>query len=125
MKVFCCRLISYMLMVSLISLPFSSQAALIGTDQVVRQAQAQSDRDRVREVVARADVQKVLQSYGVTPQAAQERVDALTDMEIQQVTGKLDSLPAGAEGGAAITVLLVVLLVVVIYVLLQHIYPKR
>lgn len=125
MKVFFCRLVSCMLVVSLISLPFSSQAALIGTDQVLRQAQGQSDRDRVRELVARTDVEKVLQSYGVSQKAAQERVDALTDMEIQQITNKLDTLPAGAEGGAAITVLIVVLVVVIIYVILQHTYPKR
>jgi hypothetical protein len=112
-----------MLVVSLVGMPLSTQAALIETDQVLRQAQTQSDR-RVSDLVARADVQQALQSYGVTPQAAQERVAALTDTEIQQITGKLDSLPAGAIG-AGETVLIVVLVIVAIYVILQHIYPRR
>jgi hypothetical protein len=112
-----------MLAVSLVSLPLSTQAALIETDQVLRQAQSQSDRDRVRDLVARADVQQALQSYGISPRTAQERVDALTDMEIQQVAGKLDSLPAGASAGE--TVLIVVLVVIAIYVILYHIYPRR
>jgi hypothetical protein len=113
-----------MLVVSLVGMPLSTQAALIETDQVLRQAQTQSDRNRVSDLVARADVQQALQSYGVTPQAAQERVAALTDTEIQQITGKLDSLPAGAIG-AGETVLIVVLVIVAIYVILQHIYPRR
>jgi len=123
MKVFFCRLISYMLVVSLVGLPLSTQATLIETDQVLRQAQAQSDRARMRDLVARADVQKALESYGVGQQTAQQRVDALTDTEIQQIIGKLDSLPAGASAGE--TVLIVVLLIIVIYVILQHVYPKK
>jgi hypothetical protein len=121
MKVFLCRLISYLLVFSLTGLPFTTQAALIGTDEVVRQVQSQSDRDRVQELVARADVQQTLQAYGVNPQLAQERVDALTDMEIQQIAGKLDSMPAGAIGTGE-TVLLAVLLVIVIYIVLKYLY---
>ena len=123
MKVFFCRLVSCMLIVSLAGLPLSTQATLIETDQVLRQAQGQSDRARMRDLVARADVQKALESYGVGAQTAQQRVDALTDSEIQQIMGKLDSLPAGASAGE--TVLIVVLLIIVIYVILQHVYPKK
>ena len=123
MKVFFCRLVSYMLVVSLVGLPLSTQATLIETDQVLRQAQAQTDRARMHDLVARADVQKALESYGVGARTAQQRVDALTDTEIQQIIGKLDSLPAGA--GAAETVVIVVLLIVIIYVILQHVYPKK
>ena len=123
MRVFFHRLISYMLVASLAGLPLSTQATLIETDQVLRQAQAQSDRARMRDLVARADVQKALESYGVGAQTAQQRVDALTDTEIQQIIGRLDSLPAGASAGE--TVLIVVLLIVVIYVILQHVYPRK
>ena len=70
MKVFLCRLISYLLVFSLAGLSFTTQATLIGTDVVVKQAQSQSDRDRVRDLVARADVQQALQAYGVNPQMA-------------------------------------------------------
>ena len=121
MKVFSCRLISHLLVISLIALPFSTQAALVGTGEVVQQAQTQSDRDRVRDFVARADVQKQLEAYGVNPQIAKERVDALTDMEVQHIAGKLDALPAGASGAAEIVVI-VGILIVVIYVLLKYVY---
>jgi predicted PurR-regulated permease PerM len=121
MKVFLCRLISYLLVFSLAGLPFTTQATLIGTDVVVKQAQSQSDRDRVRDLVARADVQQALQAYGVNPQMAKERVDALTDMEVQEMAGKLDTLPAGASGTGE-TVVIAVLLVIIIYVILRYVY---
>jgi hypothetical protein len=121
MKVFFCRLISHLLIVSLIALPFSTQAALVGTDEVVKQAQAQSDRDRVRDFMARADVQAELQKYGVTAQSAKERVDALTDMEVREIAGQIDALPAGASG-AVETTAIVVLLVVLIYIILKYVY---
>jgi len=121
MKVFLCRLISYLLVFSLAGMSFTTQAALIGTHEVVQQASAQSDRERVRDLVARADVQQALQAYGVSPQTAQERVDALTDMEVQEMAGKLGTLPAGASGTGE-TILLALLLVVVIYIILQYVY---
>ena len=122
MKVFFCRLISHLLVISLIAAPFSTQAALVGTDEVVRLAQAQSDRDMVRNFVARSDVQRELQTLGVDPRNAKERVDALTDMEVREIAGKISALPAGA--GTAETVILVVLLVIAIYVILKYVYEK-
>ena len=70
-----------------------AQAGLIGTDQVV--APAQSERDRVKALVARPEVAKKLESLGVPPANAQARVDALTDEEVHALAAKLDALPAG------------------------------
>ena len=123
MKAFFCRLISQLLVVSLIVLPFSTQAALIGTGELTASPQAQADRDKVRDFMARAEVQKQLQVLGVNPDIAKDRVNALTDQEVQHLAGKIDTLPAGAIGGVEV-VALTVLLIVVIYVLLKYIYGK-
>ena len=123
MKAFFCRLISQLLVVSLILLPFSTQAALIGTGDVIASAQGQADRDKVRDFMARAEVQEQLQSFGLNPDTAKDRVDALTDQEVQHLAGKIDSLPAGAIGGWEV-VALTALLVVVIYILLKYTYGK-
>lgn len=122
MKVFFCRLISHLLVISLIAAPFSAQAAMIGTDEVVKQSQAQSDRDKVRDFMARVDVQRELQSMGVSPQLAKERVNALTDMEVRDIAGKLDSLAAGA--GALEVIVIVVVAVTLIYIILKYVYDK-
>lgn len=108
------RMISRILIASLISLvvPFqSAYAGIVGTDKVAISAQSQYDRDRVRAFMEREDVRKELQTQGVSVQTAQARVDALTDQEVQQIAGKLDTLPAGGEIlGILFTVFLVLLI---------------
>jgi hypothetical protein len=119
------RLVSYALVFSLAGLPFTAQAGMIGTDEVVEQSQAQSDRAKVRDFLVRADVQQQLQQQGLTLQAAQERVDALTDAEAQHLAGKIDTLPAGATSGAVAVVALTVLLVAVTYIIVRLFYPRK
>jgi hypothetical protein len=50
---------------------------------------------------------------GVGPAAAAERANALTDDEVQQLAGRIDSLPAGADISTAglLLVLIVILLI--------------
>lgn len=130
MRIYFCRFVSYLLAVSLAGLPFTAQAGLIATDEVATQAVApavhdESARERVRDFVARADVQQQLQQHGLTSQVAKDRIDALTDAEVQQIAGKIDSLPAGASAGGTATVALVFLLVAVTYMLVRLMYPPK
>ena len=59
-----------------------------------------ANRDKVLGFVARADVQKQMETLGLTPANAADRVNAMTDEEVQRVAGKIDSLPAGAMSSA-------------------------
>lgn len=90
------KLISQLLIVSMVLLPFSTQAGMIGTDQVIANATAQANRDKVRDFVSRTDVVKQFEALGLTATTAQERVNAMTQEEINSIAGKIDSLPAGA-----------------------------
>lgn len=105
------RLISRLLIVCLIGLPFQVSAGMIGTDQVVSAAQAQAARTAVLSQITRADVSAQLQSLGLTPQAAKDRVAALTDSEVTRLAGQIDSLPAGADGGALLLLILIGVLI--------------
>ena len=107
------RLISRLLIVCLIGLPFQASAGLIGTDQAVSAAQAQAARGMVLSQISRSDVASQLQSLGLTPQAAADRVAALTDAEVAKLAGQIDGLPAGAGSGGA--VLLLILIAVLIW----------
>ncbi len=120
MKAFSRRFICNLVILSTIVMPYSAhtQAALIGTEQALANVQAQ--RDKVQGFVARADVQNQLASLGLDAALASERVNALTDDEVQQLAGKIDSLPAGADGGLVITVLLIVVLVILILYLVDN-----
>ena len=91
------KLISQLLILSMVLLPFSSQAGMISTDQGITNAAAQTDRAKVANFVARADVQKQMQVLGLSPANAKDRVAALTDEEVQRIAGKIDSAPAGAS----------------------------
>jgi hypothetical protein len=91
------KLISQLLIVSMVLLPFSTQAGLIGTDQVVAGSIDQANRDKVRDFVSRTDVQKQFEALGLTAATAQDRVNAMTQEEINRIAGNIDTLPAGAD----------------------------
>ena len=90
------KLISQLLIVSMILLPFSTQAGMIGTDQVIASATDQANVDKVRDFVGRTDVIKQFEALGLTATTAQDRVNAMTQEEINRIAGKIDTLPAGA-----------------------------
>ena len=114
------RFICNLVILSSILMPYSAhtQAALIGTGQAIANVEAQ--RGKVQGFVARADVQQQLASLGLDATVAGDRVNALTDDEVQQIAGKIDALPAGADGGLVITVLLIVVLVILILYLVDN-----
>jgi hypothetical protein len=114
---FLSKLISQLLILSMVLLPFSTQAGMIGTDRVVSSAAAQADRAKVADFVARADVQQQMEVLGLTPANAKDRVAALTDEEVQRIAGKIDSAPAGASStGTAWVVGAVIIIAVLVYI---------
>ena len=104
-------LISRILIVCMIGLPFQVHAGLIGTDQIVTAEQALAARDMVNSVVSRAEVASQLQALGLSPEAAKDRVAALTDVEVSKLAGQLQNLPAGASGGGLILLILIGILI--------------
>jgi hypothetical protein len=78
---------------------------------------------RVLTVLERSDVQAALQAHGVRSADVKARMAAMTDDEVAQLAGQIDSLPAG--GSDALTIILVVFIVLLITDLLglTHIFP--
>jgi hypothetical protein len=113
------KLVAQILMVCMVWTPFSLQAGMIGTDQVVSSAQDQANRDKVINFVTRGDVVKQLETFGLSTSNAKDRVAAMTQDEVSRIAGKIDSMPAGADSGAWI------LAVVVIGVLVWLIWYKK
>lgn len=97
-----------------ISVPIvPAQAALVGTDRIIEQTEG-SARERVAAFLAREDVVAQLEALGISPEEAQSRVAALSDQEISEIAGKLDTLPAGGVLGALIGAALIVFIVLLI-----------
>jgi hypothetical protein len=112
------RTLCRLLMVLMIWSPVQfAQAGMIGTDQLVANAvsNVQADRTTVTQFLGRAEVTSQLQSLGLDPATAASRVAALSDQEVQQLAGKINSLPAGGDGWGVV-ILLVVIGAVVWYI---------
>ena len=103
------RIVSSVLIVCTVGtgMPLPAAAAIIATDQVA----ASAGRDQVKSFLNRAEVRDRMQSLGVNPQAARDRVDALSDDEVARLASRLDQLPAGGTDvlGVALIVFLVLL----------------
>ena len=82
------RFVCRILIASMFLLPFQSQAGMIGTDQATA-------RSTIANLIDRDDVAAQLQLFGISPQAARERVAALTDAEVADLAGRIEAQPAG------------------------------
>ena len=102
------KMLCRLLMVLMIWSPVQfAQAGMIGTDQIVTAA-SHTDRTTVLEFLGRAEVVNQLQSWGLDASNAKDRVNAMTDQEVQVIAGKINSLPAGGDGWAVLLVLVIV-----------------
>lgn len=89
-----------------------ADAALVGTDTLLRGEQVQQDRQRVESMLDRDEVRSALLSYGVDPAQVQSRLDALSDDEVNTLARNIESMPAaGTDPLSFLLVIFIVLLV--------------
>lgn len=89
----------------------SAFAGMVSTDDAVDHALASQGRAKIIALIDREEVSLQLQAKGVTHDQAVARVNALSDEEVIQVSGKLDQLPAGGDVLGLLFTVFVVLLV--------------
>lgn len=95
-----------------------AKAAMVGTPEVLQAQSSDLGRLKVKSFLERQDVAKQLRYWGVDPAEAQERVDTMTDAEINMISKKIDQMPAG---GDALGFILLVGLVVFVVLLITDI----
>lgn len=101
-KMICQTLIASLLAVSV----QTAGAGMLGADRAVT-ASTQADRTLVLSVLNRADTVAALQSQGIDPAQARERVAIMSDQEVRQLASDINSAPAGADisvGGVLLVV---------------------
>lgn len=98
----------------------AARAELIGTQQLT-QSSAQDtatiakDRATLDGFMARADVQTKLEQMGLSQDVTQQRLAALSDTEVAQLAGQINSMPAaGALGFQDMVLILLVAILVVL-----------
>lgn len=114
MKTLFSRLLACLLIVAL-----PAQAALVSTESIA----AAGGRERVGAYLERADVQRQLESFGVSSSDVKARVDAMSDQEAAELAGRLDSLPAGGNAVIGAIVLIFIVLLVTDILGLTKIFP--
>jgi hypothetical protein len=92
------------------SLPMQANAAIVSTQEAAAPS-ANAERDRVIGFLKREEVRKSIEAQGVDPQAAIDRVQAMSDDEVQQLAGRIDQMPAGAGVIGVLFTVFVILLV--------------
>lgn len=103
------------LVVSLLALSFqTAQAGLIGAGQAAGPAPS-PERTLVLGALERAEVVAQLQAAGVDPQAARERVQSMSEQEVQAMARDMQAAPAGAMSDWAWVAIILVAAIVWYY----------
>ena len=89
----------------------ASQAAMIGTHEVIAQEQLQVDRDQLKTMLDDEAVQEKLASMGVSPEQVEQRINSLTGEELAHFNAQLDEAPAGAGVVGVIVLFLVIFII--------------
>jgi len=102
------KLLCQILVIASVMMPFqAAHAGMIGAEQATSSASSQAGRSDINNFLSRAETITQLQSMGVDPKAAKARVASMTNAEVNTMVGKINALPAGADGGLALLILVV------------------
>jgi len=102
----------------ILSGPFQSAlATMIETESVINAGQNQISVEYLNNLLTREDIQLALTSQGIDPQEAKDRIESLSDAEVNEIANKLDRLPAPA--GAMQASLLIAFLLFLIFVIMD------
>lgn len=91
----------------------NAQAGIVSTGEVVNEQQSNLNREQLIQELDRAEVRAELERFGVDPAQAQDRVAAMTDAEVLELSAGVDQFVAAGDGGVV-----TILLVLIIFILL-------
>jgi len=111
------KLVCHLLIASMMLLPLGANAGMISTDEAVKSAQGLAKRDTVRDFIAREDVASELRAMGVSPAAAQARVAAMTQEEVNMLAGHIETMPAAGMAHAVVITLILAFVAFITYVI--------
>ena|SRR5215203_534868 len=93
------------------SVQSAAYAGVISTQQYLTARDREATQARISAVLAREEVRSQLEQYGVDATAADQRIAALTDQELEQLATDLENMPAGGSLLAVVGIAFIVLLI--------------
>lgn len=100
----------------------AAQAAMIGNETVIQQMDRSAMKDKVMQLMDHKVAADTLAKNGVTKEQISQRLDRLTDQELQQLAQKADDMPAG-EGALGIIFLILLILLILDLVGATNVFP--
>ncbi len=104
---------AWFLSLLLVMLPLlPAQAAMLDNERIISEQQATLDSAAILEILDQQVTRQQLESWGVDPEMARERINSLTGEELANINRQLDELKAG--GDSVLGILLIIFIVFVI-----------
>lgn len=103
-------IITCIMSATLVFAPMALHANMVDTDQVLAHEERSAQIERVETYLAREEVRSQLESLGVDPTLASERVASMTDSQLQKLALNIQDEPAGGVLGVVVVVLVIVIL---------------
>ena len=88
-----------------------AQAAMLGNDRIISEQQIALDRAKILETFDQEFTRQQLETWGVSPEMARERINSLTGQELANINRQLNELKAG---GDVLGILLIIFIVFII-----------
>lgn len=111
-----------LLVVSLLALSMPAKASMMSAQETMPVHQT-SERTHVMQFLAREDVAKQIAAQGVNIALVKQRVAAMSDNEINQLSDKIDQLPAAGSDVLGVVLFVFVLLLVTDILGLTKVFP--
>ena len=105
-----------------ISMQPLANASIVSTQDIVSEQQSVINKAQLTQSLDRQEVRTILEAQGVDIDKAKERVSAMTDQEVLELSQKMDQLPAGS-GLVDTVVLILVILLITDLVGVTDVYP--
>ena len=94
--------------------PHMVRAEMIGVQMLLSAQQRAEKVEKARTFLQREEVKEQMVLLGVNPDEVRQRVEALSDQELNMLAQHIDDLPAGAGAEGVLVVIGIVFLVLII-----------
>lgn len=115
-------LVTRIVLLAFVSLSLPAHASLMSADETLPIHQS-AERAHVMNFLARADVEKAIVAQGVDVAQVKQRVAAMSDDEVTELSGRIDQLPAAGSDILGVALFIFVLLLVTDILGLTKVFP--
>ncbi len=115
-------LVTRIVLLAFVSLSLPAHASLMSAEDTLPVHQS-AERTHVMNFLARSDVEKAIAQQGVDIAQVKQRVAAMSDDEVAELSGKIDQLPAAGSDILGVALFVFVLLLITDILGLTKVFP--